>query len=158
MTTANKFMVIDLTDTDEVLNSVKERGDRPRSKVRAKITPTRTKHALFDAMGVRSTLLEFLKDSPLDKKSASIRSEMKYLEGEIQQVSSNTTFNSGRVLTLEVRIRKLKGLSPIKVESSLGEMKSEPQESKASMGGEQGPMISQGPNQKRSADKVGRRS
>ncbi|KAL7000122.1 hypothetical protein U1Q18_001273, partial [Sarracenia purpurea var. burkii] len=55
---------------------------------------------------------------------------------EIQQVRGNTTFNSRRVLALEARIRKLKGLSPIKVESSLGEMKSEPQESMASMGGE----------------------
>ncbi|KAL6965691.1 hypothetical protein U1Q18_036746 [Sarracenia purpurea var. burkii] len=122
MKTANKFMVLDSTDTDEVLNSVKERGDRTKSKVRAEITPARTKRTLFDAIGVHSTLLEFFKDSTLDKKSASILSKIKSLEGEIQQVRSNTTFNLGRVLALEARIRKLKGLSPIKVESSLGEM------------------------------------
>ncbi|KAL6954761.1 hypothetical protein U1Q18_051790 [Sarracenia purpurea var. burkii] len=135
MTTTNKFIVLDSIDTDEVLNSVKERGDRPKSKDKEKITPARTKRALFDAIGVHSTLLEYLKDSPLDKKSAYIRSEMKSLEGEIQQVHSDTTFNSGRVLPLEDCIQKLKGLSPIKVKSSLGEMKSDPKECKASMGG-----------------------
>ncbi|KAL6965690.1 hypothetical protein U1Q18_036745, partial [Sarracenia purpurea var. burkii] len=79
MTTTNKFMVLDSTDTDEVLNSVKERGDQTKSKVGAEITPARTKRASFDAIGVHSTLLEFVKDSTLDKKSASIRSKMKSL-------------------------------------------------------------------------------